>query len=151
MSDIRNAVITSAMRYLNEYLKVSQAAGRARIERFVSQRAPRYRPILKRMDETKLTIPPEISDKDLDLLLHKQLAELENDILSEGQEVMNFGKSESPDRYKARLSSYLEKVDDIKKSQSGRLCFPSKSGSQYFGKSDSTWTRWEIHQRRAGP
>ncbi|XBS68921.1 ATP-binding protein [Acerihabitans sp. KWT182] len=126
MYDIRNAIITHAVRYLNEYLKVSQAAGRARIERFVSQRAPRYRPILKRMDEKKLTIPPDISDKDLDLLLHKQLAELESDILSEGQEVMNFGKSESPDRYKARLSSYLEKVDDIKKSNLADYVFHRK-------------------------
>jgi hypothetical protein len=36
MSDIRNAIITSAGQYLNDYLKVSQATGRARIERFVS-------------------------------------------------------------------------------------------------------------------
>ncbi len=126
LTDIRNAVITSSSNYLVGYLQESQKAGRARVEKFVSLRAPRYRPILARIDETKLSVDPDISDKDLDLLLHKQLSEIESSLLSEGHEVMNFGKNESPEQYQARLNSYLAKADDIKKSDLANYVFHRK-------------------------
>lgn len=126
LNEIRNAVIGASCKHLDEYLLESQKAGRERVERFVSQRAPRYRPILARIDAAKLSVDPDISDKDLDLLLHKQLAEIEGSLLSEGHEVMNFGKNESPAQYQARLASYLEKVDDIKKSDLANYVFHRK-------------------------
>jgi hypothetical protein len=116
LKDIRDAVIHSISTHLEGYLQESQKAGRERVEDYASHKAPRYRPILARISEDKLSVDPDISDKDLDLLLHKQLSEIEGSLLSEGHEVMNFGKDESPAQYRARLASYLEKVDDIKKS-----------------------------------
>lgn len=126
LADIRNAVIDSSRRYLERYLMESQKAGRERVESFVSQRAPRYRPILRRIDEAKLYVDPDISDKDLDLLLHKHLSEIEGSLLADGHEVMNFGKNESPIQYQARLSDYLEKADDIKKSDLANYVFHRK-------------------------
>jgi hypothetical protein len=58
--------------------------------------------------------------------LHKQLSEIEGSLLSEGHEVMNFGKDESPEQYRARLASYLGKVDDIKKSDLANYVFHRK-------------------------
>ena len=124
--EIRNAVIVSSTKHLEGYLQESQKAGRERVEQFVSHRAPRYRPILARISEEKLGVDPDISDKDLDLLLHKQLAEIEGSLLSEGHEVMNFGKHESPVQYHARLASYLEKAADIKKSDLANYVFHRK-------------------------
>lgn len=126
LNDIRNAVISSSSKHLEGYLQENQKAGRERVEKFVSHRAPRYRPILARIAEDKLSVDPDISDKDLDLLLHKQLSEIESSLLSEGHEVMNFGKDESPAEYQARLASYLEKVDDIKKSDLANYVFHRK-------------------------
>lgn len=126
LNDIRTAVIESSNRHLESYLKESQKVGRERVEKFVAQRAPRYRPILARIAAEKLSVDPDISDKDLDLLLHKQLSEIEGTLISEGHEVMNFGKDESPEQYQARLSSYLEKVDDIKKSDLANYVFHRK-------------------------
>lgn len=126
LADIRNAVIASSCKHLESYLQESQQAGRERVERFVSQRAPRYRPILGRIDAAKLSVDPDISDKELDLLLHKHLSELEGTMLSEGHEMMNFGKDESPAQYQARLASYLAKADEIKKSDLANYVFHRK-------------------------
>lgn len=126
LTEIRNAVIASSSKHLEDYLQESQKAGRERVENFVSHRAPRYRPILARISDDKLSVDPDISDKDLDLLLHKQLSEIEGSLLSEGHEVMNFGKDESPAKYHARLASYLEKADDIKKSDLANYVFHRK-------------------------
>lgn len=126
LDEIRKAVIASSCRHLDGYLQENKKAGRERVEKFVSERAPRYRPILGRIDEAKLTVDPDISDKDLDLLLHKHLSEIEGSLLSEGHEMMNFGKDTSPEKYKSRLASYLEKVDDIKKSDLANYVFHRK-------------------------
>ncbi|WP_238446963.1 hypothetical protein [Azohydromonas australica] len=126
LREIRNAVIACSCQYLDGYLQENRKAGRERVERFVSNRAPRYRPILGRIDEAKLNVDPDISDKDLDLLLHKQLSEIEGSLLAEGHEVMNFGKNESPAQYQSRLEKYLAKADDIKKSDLANYVFHRK-------------------------
>ncbi len=101
-------------------------ASRDRIERFVSERAPRYRPILGHIDPARLSVDPDISDRDLDQVLHRHLADLEGALLAEGHEVMNFGSGESPAQYQARIKRYLEKVDDIKKSDLANYVFHRK-------------------------
>ncbi|WP_434559643.1 ATP-binding protein [Pseudomonas sp. R1-6] len=126
LSDIRRAVIASSSGYLEGYLQEIRKTGRERVEKFVSVRAPRYRPILRRIDEEKLSVDPDISDKDLDLLLHKQLSEIENALLSEGHDVMSFGSGETTAQYQERLVSYLEKADDIKKSDLANYVFHRK-------------------------
>jgi hypothetical protein len=126
LTEIRDAVIASSSKHLEAYLQESKKAGRQRVENFVSHRAPRYRPILARISDDKLSVDPDISDKDLDLILHKQLSEIEGSLLSEGHEVMNFGRDESHVQYYARLASYLEKADEIKKSDLANYVFHRK-------------------------
>lgn len=126
LTEIRRGVLKSASHQLSAQLVQSQALSRERIEKFVSQRAPRYRPVLARISEDKLHIDPEISDKELDLLLHKHLAELESNVLAEGHEIIGLNSDESPHQYRQRLSSYLEKVDDIKKSDLANYVFHRK-------------------------
>jgi hypothetical protein len=126
LTEIRRGVLQSASHQLSAQLVQSRVLSRERIERFVSQRAPRYRPVLARISEDKLHIDPEISDKELDLLLHKQLAELESNVLAEGHEIVGLNSDESPHQYRQRLSSYLEKVDDIKKSDLANYVFHRK-------------------------
>ena len=124
--DIRDVVINAAKEFLSEYLQESLKAGRERVEQFVALRAPRYRPILSRIAEEKLAVDPGISDKDLDLLLHKQLSEIEGALLVEGHAIMQFGREESSNDYRARLAAYLQKADDIKKSDLANYVFHRK-------------------------
>ncbi|MCT7307128.1 ATP-binding protein [Ralstonia wenshanensis] len=126
LSDIRTAALESSKTYLAAYLQESRAAGRERVETFVSLRAPRYRPILARISEEKLNVDPAISDRDLDLLLHKQLSEIENSLLVEGHTIMTLASGETPEGYVVRLNEYLSKVEAVKMSDLASYVFHRK-------------------------
>lgn len=114
--EIREAVIERATAFLSDYLKEKHRLSKERVENFVSRKAPRYRPILARIPEEQLVVDPEISDKDLDLVLHKHLADIESKLLSDGHDVMHPQPQESFPDYRARLDAYLQTAADIKRS-----------------------------------
>lgn len=114
--EIRDAVIERASVHLSKYLEENKAKAKDRVESFVSQKAPRYRPILGRIPEDKLIVDPNISDKELELTLHKQLAEIEEQLLAAGHDVMNPKEGEEFYEYQKRLQEYLRTAEDIKKS-----------------------------------
>ncbi|MFG3689542.1 ATP-binding protein [Micromonospora sp. NPDC047740] len=116
MSEIRAAILRTAEEYLGDLLNESKQAGRARVENFVNHKAPRYRPILRHLDQDKLCVSPEISERELELLLHRQLWDLETELLAEGQEVLRAELLDDSVEQQERLREYLEKVDDVKKS-----------------------------------
>lgn len=76
MSDIRAAVLDAVGTYLHANLAEAREAGLTRVRDFVDKKAPRYRPILHRIGEEKLGIDPGISDRELELHLHRLLAGL---------------------------------------------------------------------------
>lgn len=112
LTDIRIAALSAAEDHLRDSLAEVLATGRKRVNDFVDKKAPRYRPILRHIDEGQLGVDPGITDRDLELLLHRQLADIESDLLAQGQEVLDGQGIE----YGQRLKSYLAKVEDVKKS-----------------------------------
>lgn len=115
LKEIREQVLARSKIYLNVYLEDNIAAGIDRIDKFVSERAPRYRPIISRINKDELGIDPNISDKELELHLHKHLAEVEKSMLEQGHEIMASFNGDIDD-YQERLSQYLQTAEDIKKS-----------------------------------
>jgi hypothetical protein len=127
MDEIKKALIKSVSGYLGGYLEENKKQGKERAESYVARKAPKYRPVLARLlEDPVFDVDPDISDKDLDLLLHKHLSELESSLLIEGHDVMRFGEGESSEQYRARLHSYLSKADDIKKSDLASYVFHRK-------------------------
>jgi len=116
LADIREAVIGRAKDYLKEHIAANMERSKVRVSRFVATRAPRYRPILSRIPEEQLNVDPDISDRDLDLTLHKHFASLESELLAEGHDIMAASPGDDFADYEARLREYLSKADDIKKS-----------------------------------
>ncbi len=116
LSEIRQAVTDKVRAFLDRHLEANKKAGKDRVEQFVSKKAPRYRPILARISEDNLSIDPNMSDKDLDLTLHKHLADIENRLLSDGHDIMAPKVGEDADDYQKRLQEYLDTAEDIKKS-----------------------------------
>jgi hypothetical protein len=115
LKEIRQAVLERSSQYLNNYLQANMKASAERIDEFVSNQAPRYRPIVSYINHEDLIIDPNISDKDLELHLHKQLAEVERQLLIKGHEIMRPEIQENVD-YQVRLNEYLRTAEDIKKS-----------------------------------
>jgi len=114
--DIQKEIFTRITRYLHDSIESNKQRGQERLEEFVAKRAPRYRPILNRLAPDPLDIDPDISDKDLDILLHKHLSEFENQIIKEGHDLMSPGADEAIQDYSARVQHYLNGVEDMKKS-----------------------------------
>jgi hypothetical protein len=116
LPDIRAAVIDRAAKHLESYLTENLKRSKEKVESFVVNRAPRYRPIMARIPENALNIAPDASDKEVDLALHKHLVEIENQLLSEGHDLMAPTNNDDANDYRKRLSEYLAKAADIKRS-----------------------------------
>lgn len=116
LNEIREAVAVRVKEFLAESLAQNITASAARIDYFVSNVAPRYRSILRHVEQGDLIVDPDISDRDLDMLLHRQLYKVEQKILNNGHEIIVPLKDETEQEYKQRLSTYLDFVSDIKKS-----------------------------------
>ncbi|WP_312401149.1 ATP-binding protein [Stenotrophomonas indicatrix] len=123
---IRAAAHEAAQRFLSGYLEKSVLAGRERVQRFIENSAPRYRPIVKWIDQDKLAVDPMISDRDLELFLHKHLSEVEASLLEEGHQIMVLSDFDTMSEYQKKLDGYLEKADDVKKSDLAGYVFHRK-------------------------
>jgi hypothetical protein len=75
---------------------------------------------LARIPDEKLIVDPNISDKELDLTLHKALADIEEQLISDGHDIVSetgtLKEDEEYLQYQKRLQEYLRKAEDIKKS-----------------------------------
>lgn len=116
IGEIRKKVFESANKFLGESLEENKLKGSDRIHSFVSNISPRYRPIISRIPKEELCVDPNISDKDLELELHKHLSSIERELLSQGHEIMDPSEDETWENYNKRLQEYLSKVADVKKS-----------------------------------
>ncbi len=114
--DIRDAVLVRTKDYLQDVLAQNISAGRKRIDDFIDSYAPRYRPIAHYVAEELLIVDPEKSDKEIELHLHAQWYEVERQLVSEGHDIMQPQNEEHVEEYKERLSEYLRKAEDLKKS-----------------------------------
>ncbi|WP_345718841.1 ATP-binding protein [Kineosporia mesophila] len=116
-SEIREKILSEIQTFLMASLVGAQNDIRDRVEAFIENKAPRYRPVLQRIDENGFTVDPKINERELELELHKGLREIELEVLKEGQEVLDINLLNfDTDGYQERLKGYLAKVEDIKMS-----------------------------------
>lgn len=113
--EIRDGVIKSATSFLQNYLYKNLQLTEERIRDFVNSKEPRYRSIVKYLSPQDKAFNPNISDKELDLRLHKRLREVESDLISQGHELLN-NTTLSYEEYNNRLNQYLQTSSDAKAS-----------------------------------
>ena len=113
-NDIRTAVFPRITEYLQESLEDILSEGREKVETFVATKAPKYRPLLGHIPQDRLSVDPNMSDKELDTLLHRETFEVEQEILREGHELLS--ESSGCEDYADRLARYMEKVTDLRQS-----------------------------------
>lgn len=115
-NEIRSHVIDRITKYLESYLQENKEAGKQKVVDFVDKKAPQYRPILDMIPENDRIVDPNISDKDLELKLHRHLKDIESDILLEGHALMQPTNIEDEADYSRRIGEYSTKVIGLKKS-----------------------------------
>lgn len=119
---IREIVHSKIATHLDEFLVEYKELGRQRVHDYVANKAPRYKSILKYIPNDAFFVNPEITDKELDLLLHKHLTDIENQILSQGHDLIQDVDKQETD-FEFRIVEYMAKIDDIKKSDlAGYVC-----------------------------
>ncbi|WP_305779199.1 ATP-binding protein [Nocardia nova] len=116
LDDIRSAVVSEVERILAGPLATAHSESKVRVEEFVSTRAPRYRPVLARLQELGVTVDPSMKDSELEQLLHRKLQELETNTLAQGQRLFAESGSTVPENYDEELAKCLQTIDDINKS-----------------------------------
>ena len=116
LEDIRSGVLEAVEKILADSLAAARDEGKARVNEFVSERAPRYRPVLSRLEALGVTVDPSIKDTELELLLHRNLQKLESDAIADGQAVFAEIGSTRPQDYEERLNRYLDTIKDINQS-----------------------------------
>lgn len=116
LEEIRSGVLDKVKEILAPSLAKACEEGKARVHDFVSTRAPRYRPVLSRMETLGVTVDPSIRDTDLELLLHTNLQKLEANALVEGQAMSAQAGALPLAEYKERLDRYIATVGEINQS-----------------------------------
>jgi len=108
---------------LRRALSAAREEGKARVNDFVSNRSPRYRPVLSRLESLGVTVDPTIKDQDLEIMLHRSLQKLEADAIAEGQAVFAEVGSAPLEDYEERLAEYLDTVTEINQSDLAAYVF----------------------------
>lgn len=114
--EIREQVVICVAKYLEEYLTTNKELGQKKVLDFVTEKAPRYKSILNRIPEKEIIVDPSTSDKDLELKLHKQLMIVEEELISEGHDLLRPEVMENEDEYSKKMMDYLSKASDLKQS-----------------------------------
>lgn len=120
-NDIEDAVIKCCESFLEPYTKTIVAEKQKRIEEFVSNKAPMYRPLMKYMDDMLTRISPDISDSELEIKFFQRYQTLQLETKKEGQVLFeDTSATISPDDYESAFFEYFDKLIDINKSDLAR-------------------------------
>lgn len=123
LDDIRAGVLDEVGRLLAAPLNAARDEGKARVNDFVSNRAPRYRPVLSRLESLGVTVDPSIKDQELELILHRGLQKLEADAIDEGHAVFAEVGSAPLEGHGDRLAQFLDTVTEINQSDLAAYVF----------------------------
>lgn len=116
LDDIREVVLEEIGKILKDPLKSARDQGKQRVHDFVTKRAPRYRPVLAKIEERGITVDPSVKDQDLELQLHGHLQKIESDAFVQGQEIFHEADAKPEEDYAERLAAYLATVSEINQS-----------------------------------
>lgn len=114
--DIRRTVREAVSVHLADQIRDARQRTTERVTNYASYTSPRYRPVLSRISIDDLGLDPHVSDKELELALHRQFAEIERQMIAEGHDLLAPQLTETAESYRQRVANYLKTVEDIKKS-----------------------------------
>lgn len=112
--DINKAVFKKISEKLDTFLTKNKDNGRKRVENFVSTTAPKYKSIANMYPD--LSVDPDTSDKELDIILYKHKSALESDLISKGHDLYTSEDDEPFEDYNKKLYDYLSTANAIKMS-----------------------------------
>lgn len=115
--ELRKHALNAVQADLGSLLQEINEAKRERIEEFIDQEAPQYRPLKKCLAEFIDTIPPTASRTAMDTALHQELSRRERELRSEGRSIIEAAANVTDyEEYAERLRSFVGRFNEIGKS-----------------------------------
>lgn len=130
LDDIREAVLAEVAKILKDPLESAREQGKQRVHEFVTKRAPRYRPVLAKIEERGITVDPSVKDQDLELQLHRHLQKIESDALAEGQQI--FAEAEAEGSRLTTTRSALPPISPRSVRSTSRTWLPTSRAAAPF-------------------
>ncbi len=118
IDDIRKGILQAVENHLEIFLAANKQRSQERVDSFVREITPQYRPVIELLGEDVSTsIDPKIKDRDLDILFHKKKYDLERKTLEKGHELEESGlHSMSKEDYVRKLNEYLSETANLNQS-----------------------------------
>ncbi len=114
--DIREAVKPLVVDFLGTSLEANIQAGRDRLDEFVTQKAPHYLPIIQYIGDDDLFVDPSTNDAQIDRELHSRKYQTEQQLLEEGERLLNPDLSDTVESYSQRIAEYMDRLQSVKQS-----------------------------------
>ena len=146
-SDITQAVDAESKSFLAPYTDPIREEKRQRIDRFVAEQAPMYRPILPYIEARIDRIDPNADDDSLDLELYRAYHELDVSTKEQGTKLLKeeAQNAEGFDEFTERLEAYFAKVTDLKAADLARYVCQRKAVLDFLQKLLSTKADGKYH------
>lgn len=117
--DLREGVMVEVKDFLRPYLETIEAKKMERIENFIHNQAPQYRPLLKYGKDCLRNIPADVfSDQNLDVELHRAKSRMVSDLKKRGEAFLKEDlKDLELERYKEQFREFADQLNDFAKSE----------------------------------
>lgn len=111
---IRAEVYSRVRRYLAPYTEPIRARKIERVESYVAQDAPMFRPVLKYAENIVDAIDPDITDQALELKLYQAYQTLQMELRAEGSEILRVQCNDSDwESHLKKVDQYLARATDM--------------------------------------
>ena len=118
LSAIRKAALGCVSADLQPFLEEINAEKKTRIQTYVSEEAPEYRPLMRYIEEFIDQVPPGATGRTLEMVLHEKKWEKERQLRQESHSLMAESNKQAlkPEEYEAKVSNFLERANELGKS-----------------------------------
>lgn len=126
--------VAQAAHFLSPYIDPIKQAKQERIRKYVQDRAPQYRPLLKHKQDALDAIPPNLPDDKLDVELYKIDQTYEAELRNTYQTILSTVDSgvQDFDEYERQFEAFLEEWNDAGLSKLARHVVHRKATLAFF-------------------
>lgn len=144
LDDITNHIFNIIEDNLKVELSENLILGKKRIDDFINNTAPKYKPLIN--IDNNISTDPDISDKDLDIFLHKRKSQLEHNIISEGYHLSSLNEAENFDEYQSKFNEYIKKISALKMSDLAQYITNRKVVLDFLDKMIKMYREGKYHK-----
>jgi hypothetical protein len=114
-SELREYTVEKIKDYLSDYLEPIRKEKLENIKKYIHDKNPKYRPILKYKEDALDNIPPDLPEEKMETELYKIFHRIELDLKRQGDDILKGDIKDVRDvpKYREEYKKYIEKLNDF--------------------------------------